>query len=175
MATWLKPWETVRFTIVREPIERFVSVYKFVCKFRSDCPAKVKTIHDFARWLYKIQKAELKKGKAASRSTQFITWHSWPQTRYCNIENNRTTLVHHSSNRQKMRQEMMTVFRRARIPQRVGNKALRHLLRSSTAHASENRTEKRNLKKEVMENNRTMEYIKAIYHQDFHFFEKHKF
>ncbi|CAJ0949675.1 unnamed protein product, partial [Mesorhabditis belari] len=177
-STWARPTSepVVRFTLVREPLDRFISLYGFVCKYRSECPAEIRNIHRFARWLYHKQKMALAGKRFPSERLEDILAHSWPQTSFCGLKDKMSdlTFVHHSTNRTKMQDEMMSVFDKAHVPAEVAKKALAHLTRSSTAHAGKSES-KRALLEEIKGNADTMRYINAMYHEDFEFLKTHTF
>ncbi|CAJ0957958.1 unnamed protein product, partial [Mesorhabditis belari] len=171
---WQRPLlETIKFTTVRDPVERFVSIYGYICPGYW-CPPSIRNIHQFARWLYNAKRNENgMMARVQTKKTDYVLWHSAPQTSFCGIGSETVHIVHHSRDRGKMRGEMLRVLRKAHVPNNVANKALRHLFSSTTVHASRSNAERKKLLK-AARNPQTMVYIKAIYHRDFRFLKEHK-
>ncbi|CAJ0949005.1 unnamed protein product, partial [Mesorhabditis belari] len=176
---WRRPARNVRFSLVRDPLERFVSLYVFICKGSiASCPPKAKNnIHQFARWIYGLQRTANSQGKPREGGTNnaFVVFHSWPQTNFCDLKRSRMMIVKVSHDRRKMQRKMLRVFRQAHVPERVAKKALRYFTESSTIHTGRNNGEKRRLLREIRENPLTMQYLHAMYHEDFRYFKTHRF
>ncbi|CAJ0948949.1 unnamed protein product, partial [Mesorhabditis belari] len=79
---WVRPRTNVIFTVVRDPLERFISTYEFLCKSSKMCASTVKNIHQFARWVHLLQTLDFVGLRPRSRNLDEVVWHSWPQTKY---------------------------------------------------------------------------------------------
>ncbi|CAJ0939656.1 unnamed protein product, partial [Mesorhabditis belari] len=78
---WVRSRKNIIFAVVRDPLERFVSTYEFLCKFAKMCATKVKNIHQFASWVHRLQTLDFAGRRPRSRNLDEIVWHSWPQTK----------------------------------------------------------------------------------------------
>ncbi|CAJ0926846.1 unnamed protein product, partial [Mesorhabditis belari] len=87
-AFWAKRKVPLKFTIVRDPIDRFVSLYGSACDQLKMC--KDRDIHEFAHWVNNMRK---QRGAAARKIRdgeghelyRWIFYHALPQTSFCNL------------------------------------------------------------------------------------------
>ncbi|CAJ0920272.1 unnamed protein product, partial [Mesorhabditis belari] len=72
-----------------------------------------------------------------------LNHHAFPQSSYCNAFKEPIEIIHFTHNKRKMRREMMRVFKKAKIPTNVANKALHHVLKSTTVNSKNNSSRSR--------------------------------
>ncbi|CAJ0948522.1 unnamed protein product, partial [Mesorhabditis belari] len=164
---WEKPNPPIKFAIIREPIERFVSFYGHFCKKLDQCEQR--NIHQFAVW---IDFLITNHSDPLSWSPTLIN-HGLPQTRFCHLTSDKSLLfVHYSQNRTQMEEELLNVFEKAKIPRDLAQKALQHLHHSSTYHAS-NDSDRFVFTEAVAKNPKTIAILRKLYKEDFMFWKTH--
>ncbi|CAJ0961072.1 unnamed protein product, partial [Mesorhabditis belari] len=167
--------ELVKFSVIRHPIDRFVSLYGHFCEQLKYCGET--NIEIFARDLYNLMsngwKNSTANGKIFIHARQLIYYHAQPQFWFCNfpLEIENYHLVHHNFDGETMKSELQMVFDEAAVPRKYSNKVLQHVTNSTTGNAMRDGKRRNDHRKNVESNLETMRYLRAIYHSDFELFE----
>ncbi|CAJ0944883.1 unnamed protein product, partial [Mesorhabditis belari] len=169
-AFWARPATPIKFTLVRDPVQRFVSLYEHFCDRLKAC--KGRDIHHFAKWINNVRHhrgAKWRKYRKANLDYRLIAYHMVPQTNFCQLGSRKKSfyIIRYSDNKTAMYGAFMRLFRRAHIPLGVARRALGHLRHSSTRHASQNEKRATQLKAEIAKTPHTVALIRSIYKEDY--------
>ncbi|CAJ0560267.1 unnamed protein product, partial [Mesorhabditis spiculigera] len=124
VAKW-KLQKKIKFAVVRDPIDRFVSMLLRKCQGRD--------IHEFAE---KVHDALMHRISFVNRDPD-IKLHVLPQADFCDLGSNleQYEVIYWSEDRLKMKKQFEGLFEKAGVPKEIVAKVLRHLTESSTSHA----------------------------------------
>ncbi|CAJ0915732.1 unnamed protein product, partial [Mesorhabditis belari] len=126
-AFWRKRRYPIKFTLIRDPVDRLVSLYGHFCENLRKCGDR--NIHQFIAWLYLLfrhRNRDLLQGQ----DFRLLYYHAIPQSGFCNLDEQRQNffIIRYSNDRKDMYRQFSRLFRRARIPKHVAKRALRHLV-----------------------------------------------
>ncbi|CAJ0954704.1 unnamed protein product, partial [Mesorhabditis belari] len=166
-AKWEKSKELVKFTFIRHPTDRFVSLHGHFCiSTKGFCQGR--NIHEFAKWIY-----DLRTNKETLTGEDFgFNYHAYPQSSFCKINKQPIKVLRFSYDKKAMARRLLKVFKEANVPIKVSNKAIRHIYKSSTVNSKHNSNVMKQLKMSVEKNETTKKYVEAIYHDDFDLYKK---
>ncbi|CAJ0954070.1 unnamed protein product, partial [Mesorhabditis belari] len=165
---WKRSTKIVRFTIVRDPIERFASYYGHFCGMLNQCEGK--DIHQYSRWMYFMLNNKI---KPKTHLTMGRLFHGYPQSWFCNLGSDKEIqIIRYTHNKKEMAKQFLRILKKAKVPKKLAKRALKHLKKSSTVHAAKH-SERQKLREQIVTNPTTMEHVRAIYHDDFELFNKH--
>ncbi|CAJ0567367.1 unnamed protein product, partial [Mesorhabditis spiculigera] len=164
---WHKPIKPLKFTIIREPVDRFVSVYQHFCLRLDQCGDV--GIHRFAQDLY-----DSLHGNTNYIRERQIHGHTVPQSNYCNMRDRvqDMMLIRYTDNKPLFKRRLMSVLKKARVPKESMKKALRHIALATTAHAADDGDTK-DLHRALRNAPETLKIIRAIYRKDYEIFRFH--
>ncbi|CAJ0957998.1 unnamed protein product, partial [Mesorhabditis belari] len=166
---WQPGAEKTKIAVTRHPVKRFVSLYQFLCENFKLCGVKP-DIHTFTKDIYTLLKTKSVKGtNFQEKDRDIIDYHAQPQTWFCNLAADHANfhLIHFSSDRVAMKSEIKGALDAAKVPAAYSEQVLKHIDGSDTSHANHNENRKGDLKKSLEENRESMQYIRAIYYQDY--------
>ncbi|CAJ0567508.1 unnamed protein product, partial [Mesorhabditis spiculigera] len=166
IATWPVKNPPLLFTVVRDPIDRFVSIYGHFCVTNSQCGDK--TIHQFAEDVYLSYTGHM----SFVTENPIVRLHAFPHTEFCGLyqDHKKYEVIYYSEDREDMRRQFLNIFDKAEVPRAASERALNHLTMSSTLHAMKSASKKVEMKKELLSNSRTEKIVRAIYHSDYRAF-----
>ncbi|CAJ0567501.1 unnamed protein product, partial [Mesorhabditis spiculigera] len=164
--TWRKSKRQVKFLIVREPIDRFVSMYSFICLHEKLCPKRT-GIQKFAQDIYNAYRGE----NNYIRTRKPIWGHVSPQANHCNLKKTWPDfdVVYYSREPEILKDQLLDVFRKAEIPEEISQRALRHITMGQTYHVTD-LDQAKALKDLVLKSSSAKSLVTAIYHKDYKIF-----
>ncbi|CAJ0571888.1 unnamed protein product, partial [Mesorhabditis spiculigera] len=139
IATWPVKNPPLLFTVVRDPIDRFVSIYGHFCVTNSQCGDK--TIHQFAEDVYLSYTGHM----SFVTENPIVRLHAFPHTEFCGLyqDHKKYEVIYYSEDREDMRRQFLNIFDKAEVPRAASERALNHLTMSSTLHAMKSASKKR--------------------------------
>ncbi|CAJ0562115.1 unnamed protein product, partial [Mesorhabditis spiculigera] len=163
------------FFIWRDPVDRFISQYGYICKKHGECGEAGESLHTAAKGFYNyLQYGQLPKG--ASNVSNF-RHHITPQSWHCDIgeQPGRFQRVEYTQDSGELVERLRPVLDWTGMPPEDIDAALNRLLTSNTneERAADKKVHKYDMwREEVLKNRTTLGYVLAINYHDYRLFQK---
>ncbi|CAJ0923496.1 unnamed protein product, partial [Mesorhabditis belari] len=169
--TWEPNQEDTLIAVIRHPLKRFLSLYRYLCEQLQMCGSA--NIHEFTKDVYTLLTTRSIHGTHFKDSDQkIVEYHAQPQTWFCILSHNsqKFHLIRNEGDRLAMHSELKTAFEEAKVPKFYSDQVLFHVVYSDTAHANKDKDRTKQLETSFTQNPLSMTYFNAIYYKDFELF-----